>query len=380
MKLLINAISARFGGIVTYTTNLVRSLRSRQVDVTFAVSRQFPMPDERDLIRVKASEFGALHRLLWEQTRWRGIVARSDADVLFSSANFALLNSPKPQVLLLREGGLFDPKYLVHVAPSQGLKAAALRQLRRLTMLESARRADHLITPTAAMRDLLLYWAPDLRQKISVINYGTLVDVFRPESRSRSWREDGTLRLLYVSVYYPHKNPGTICRAIEILAEREVPAHATITMNMDELRMRGGALDALLVEKAAQKSLVSLGRLPYPALPGTYRTHDVFVFPSVSETFGHPMVEAMSSGIPVVAADTAVNREICGDAALYFSPFSATELSDHLQRLDADPALRNELTRRGRERAVGRFTWDHHVDGLLEVFDLVHSRRRRSAI
>ena len=64
--------------------------------------------------------------------------------------------------------------------------------------------------------------------------------------------------------------------------------------------MKGGALDEEFVSDAAAREIVSLGHYDYNDLPALYRSHDVFVFPSVSETFGHPMAEAMSSGLPVL--------------------------------------------------------------------------------
>lgn len=370
MKILVNAISARLGGIVTYTSNLIDATAERGVDATFAVSRSFPAAASGNILKLAASEYAALARLVWEQTVWRQIVSSRNPDILFSSANFALMRSPVQQVLLLREGGLFDPLYLTNVAPTQGVYGALLRNLRRQLMLISANQADRIITPTATMRDMLLSWAPHLERKMSVNPYGTLIDAFLPAARPRSWRQDGELKLLYVSVYYPHKNPGTLCRAAEILNKSQFKTSATITMTLDEVaRPRGSALDHMLMERTTAAGFINAGHYDYVKLPELYQNHDVFVFPSISETFGHPMVEAMSCGLPVLAADTAVNREICGDAALYFEPFSAGGLIEGLRRLDQDPGLRHDLGIRGRKRILSLFTWDGHVDRLMQIFD-----------
>jgi glycosyltransferase involved in cell wall biosynthesis len=81
------------------------------------------------------------------------------------------------------------------------------------------------------------------------------------------------------------------------------------------------------------------------------------------------MAEAMSSGLPVVVADTPVNREICGDAALYFEPFSVSGLADCIRQLDQDESLRESLPKIGRERAVEKFGWEDHVDRLVETME-----------
>lgn len=375
MNILINAISAKKGGIVTYTTNLVRALEQRGVDFHVAVPHAFP--DSPHVVRVDASDYKPLRRLAWEQTVWRTHVMRRRPDILFSSANFGLLGCPVPQVLLVREGGLFDPFYLSTIAPQQGAKLALQRYLRRQLMLWSTSGTTHVITPTAAMRDMLLDWVPALEPRCSVNTYGTLLDSFQPADPPRPWRGDGTLRLLYVSVYYAHKNPGCLALATEQLNAEGIPAHALCTMTLDETqRMPGGAYDHFVLSRAQASGAMSLQAFPYAQLPGVYTSHDVFVFPSVSETFGHPMVEAMSSGLPIVAADTPVNREVCGDCALYFRPFSASELAARIKELDADPALRARLSQAARQRSLKAFGWQDHVDRLLEIFK---SLKRRNA-
>jgi glycosyltransferase involved in cell wall biosynthesis len=366
MRILINAISAKAGGIVTYTTNLIAALDRRGVDFVVAVPESFP--EAPHLLRVPASNYGPARRLAWEQTIWRGIIRNKHADVLFSSANFGLLGSPVPQILLMREGGLFDPLYLATVAPTQGLHAASQRYLRRLLMLLSARANDHILTPTQAMRDMLLAWAPDLADRCTVNSYGTLVETFQPVRR-RAWREDGVLRTLYVSVYYPHKNPSDVVIACEQLSAEGMKATMRLTMDLDTVRkVRGSARDVFHLQRGIAAGLVGMGAVTYQDLPATYADHDVFIFSSVSETFGHPMIEALACGIPVVAADVPVNREVLGDAALYFEPFRPSALADCLRRLDADPELRARMVAEGRRRATNSFNWDDHVDRLLDLF------------
>lgn len=374
MKVLVNALSARRGGIVTYTRNLLAALEARGVDATVAVPTDFEAEPGQSTFRLNVADYAPPRRLLWEQTTWRRIVRRINPDILFSSANFGLLNSPVRQVLLLREGGLFDPFYLANMTPQQGVAYALNRNLRRRMMLISARRADHIMTPTEAMRNMVARWLPEVTGKCTVNPYGTLSDVFTPGARRRAWREDGTLRLLYVSVYYPHKLPGQVCKAVDRLIAAGIPAHATVTMSPDEFRqMRGGALDEVIVGDARARGIVTLGHFDYAALPDLYRTHDVFVFPSISETFGHPMAEAMSCGLPVIAADTTVNREICADTALFFEPFSVSGMIALLRRLDAEPDLRGRMAEAGRKRVLGLYGWDNHIDRLIETFErLIH--------
>ena len=369
MKILINAVSAKRGGIVTYTENLINSLRTKGIDVVFAVPPEIHRRHMDLTLPTSASEYGPVNRLLWDQTIWRLIVKRQKPDILFSSANFGLMNSPVPQILLIREGGLFSDYYLTNIAPSQGTINVMKRYFRRKHMLTSTKHSDHVLVPSEATRAALLSWQPELAPKCTVNRYGTLSNFYQSGEHRRQWKSDGTIRLLYVSVYYPHKNPGILCEAMRKFNKDKNLCHATITMTIEETRSLGGALDHALLSNAIQDGLVTMGRHPYLDLPNLYNAHDVFVFPSVSETFGHPMAEALSAGMPIVAADTEINREICGDAALYFSPFSHTELCARLAELDEQPGLRERLCDLARKRSRKLYNWDDHVNRFLDVIE-----------
>src|SRR3546814_9722608 len=115
-------------------------------------------------------------------------------------------------------------------------------------ILSSARRATHVVTPSKAMLDSLLLWAPEIADKCSVNRYGT-VPAFRG-GRTRQWRADGTLRLLYVSVYYAHKNPAVVCAAADLLNAAGLPTAAKITMEPGELGIVGGAYDSMILRAA----------------------------------------------------------------------------------------------------------------------------------
>jgi glycosyltransferase involved in cell wall biosynthesis len=73
----------------------------------------------------------------------------------------------------------------------------------------------------------------------------------------------------------------------------------------------------------------------------------------------------MAHGMPIVAADTAVNREVCGDAALYFRPHDPSDLAEKIRCLCADEALRQKLSENGCTRAATHFRWEDHVARLL---------------
>jgi glycosyltransferase involved in cell wall biosynthesis len=106
-------------------------------------------------------------------------------------------------------------------------------------------------------------------------------------------------------------------------------------------------------------------------VPRLYRDSDLFVFPSIAESFGHPLVEAMASGLPILASDIPVCREICGEAAIYFDPFDEKSLAQAIVHLAEDTTLRKRLSEAGRRRAVSQFNWTDHVRRLVTLIEEV---------
>ena len=118
---------------------------------------------------------------------------------------------------------------------------------------------------------------------------------------------------------------------------------------------------------------LELSSVKYENLPDVYAKNDIFVFPSVSETFGFPLVEAMATGIPVIAADSSINREICGDAALYFRPYDAQGLVKKINSIRTQPNLYNSLCKKGVDLANQKYSINQHFENLIEIFKRMHT-------
>jgi glycosyltransferase involved in cell wall biosynthesis len=159
--------------------------------------------------------------------------------------------------------------------------------------------------------------------------------------------------LLALGTIEPRKNYPRMVRAFDLVA-----AH-----DPDVVLVIGGAdgwgvaeLDVTLAGLTHQDRVRRLGyvgeRLRSDLLAGAR----ALVFPSLYEGFGHPPLEAMGAGLPVVTATTGALPEAVGDAALLVDPLDVDALADALERILGDDTLRAELVVRGRER-VARYTW-----------------------
>ena len=165
------------------------------------------------------------------------------------------------------------------------------------------------------------------------------------ELRERLALGDGPV-LLSVSAKRPHKNLLRLLEAVALLESRPtvvLPGYAT--PHEAELRERAAALGV----RAAFPAWVSA-----EDLEGLYALAEAFVFPSLAEGFGLPVLEAMARGVPVACSDATSLPEVAGDAAILFDPHDPRAIADALRRVVVDA---DRLRVAGRERAA-RFTWE----------------------
>jgi len=379
MKVLINAVSAKLGGAATYVQNLARSLTEQsapQDEFVFVVppERAAGIPVSSPQIRVLESGAAAgsyARRWWWDQVTFRSLLEAERPDVLFSSANFGMVRCPCPQVLLVRNPIYFSREYLEHVLPAKGARLRGETMLRRWLVCRSAAAADCVMTPSAAMMD-------DLRRFVALDGSRCVVNPYGvPRARvgngSRAAEaappRDRSLRILWVSHYADHKNLLTLLRAARILRDSGAPSFELL-LTLDPAARNGQHTPMPAEEFALLQNLNGTARaVGVQDYEGTWRLYaeaDVFVFPSLVESFGHPLVEAMAAGLPIVVSDVPVHREICGDAAAYFPLFDAEALAATLRRMLERAAERKDLSARGHAR-VSQFLWENHVARLLDV-------------
>lgn len=114
-----------------------------------------------------------------------------------------------------------------------------------------------------------------------------------------------------------------------------------------------------------------LGRYPHSELPYFYQGADVFVFPTFSEGFGLPPLEAMACGTPVVASNVTSVPEVVGDAALLFDPNKTDEIAEAIHKCISDADLRQDLINKGFSRA-GEFTWDRAAGQAISAYEKIY--------
>jgi glycosyltransferase involved in cell wall biosynthesis len=117
--------------------------------------------------------------------------------------------------------------------------------------------------------------------------------------------------------------------------------------------------------------IVLPGRHPHGELPLFYSGADVFAFPTLSEGFGLPPLEAMACGTPVVASNVTSVPEVLGDAALMFDPSRPEEIAESILKTLTDDDLRNELVRRGKANSA-KYSWVETARHIVSAYETIH--------
>jgi glycosyltransferase involved in cell wall biosynthesis len=392
IRLFINGLAASAGAGPTYLRNVIPHLARRadlQATVLLSAELRGEFAEFPNISFAEASPSrGAAGRFVFEQSKLRGLLRRSGAQVLVSTGNFALWNSPAPQILLSGNSLYVSADFHRDVRERGDYILWIDTLIKGWLARQSVHWADVTVAPSNAFAETLSQWAG---KNVLSIHHGFDRNLFTrdltplPDSMQNQLQQSAdALKLLFVSHYNYYRNFETLIRALPILRNRLpgkkvklfLTCHLSSSSNPGSYRAETAA--SLMSMLGVRDNIVELGPVPYRLLHHLYRACHIYVSPAYTETFAHPLVEAMSSGLPVVASDLPVHREICRDAALYFPRFSPYSLAERVLQLQQSPELAHNLSHNGLQRARD-FSWREHVDRLLVLAEeLARTGRERN--
>lgn len=319
-----------------------------------AVQDVAPSARARPLIRDFPS------RMLWMQTVLPGQLRAAKPDLCHYPNSIAPLHSPCRYVVTIHDMTLsLLPQY------HPWRKRLIVRPLIPLI----ARRATRIITDSEHARADIVRLLRVPPERVVVVPLAAAA-IFRPASADEQARVRARYQLdqpylLYVGTLEPRKNLVRLIHAWHTLWRRGIIPHQLVLVG------GRGWQDAEIYATIAQlncgAALRLAGYVPTADLPALYSAADAFAFPSLSEGFGLPVIEAMACGTPVLISTAPALRELAGAAALAIDPRDERALTDTLELLLTDAALRADLRTRGLLRAAA-FSWDRAARSTLEVY------------
>jgi glycosyltransferase involved in cell wall biosynthesis len=256
---------------------------------------------------------------------------------------------------------LFE-RYPELYSPSERMKFGAL-------FAWSARHSDHIITVSQSSKQDIVEQYHINPEQVSVV-YEAPRREFRPMNAQdcrEALAKDYDVRspfILYVGRINARKNLERLVEAFSVVSSKGFAHQLVIVGKQDWLASR-------VVEKVHTLSLESkvrfVGYVPNDHLPVFYNAAEVFVYPSICEGFGIPLVEAMACGIPVVTSYGSSLQEVVSDAALLADPYSVSSIASALEKVLSDTALAAGLRERGLRRA-GEFSEARKAGDTISVY------------
>jgi len=226
-----------------------------------------------------------------------------------------------------------------------------------------------IIVPSQAVKQDLIQHLQVPPDRITVIHHGVDEDFFpmggqEPKRRAYDLPDQ---YILFLGSLEPRKNLPTALEAWRLLSPDLRRAYPLVVAGASGWKNR--AIKSQL-QHAKSEGVLVIGYVEPHALPLVYGNAAVFVFPSLSEGFGMPLLEAMAAGTPIVASNSSSLPEVVADAGLLVDPRSPQEIAQAIERLLTDRDLATTLIERGRQRAR-QFTWDQTADQTKAFFERV---------
>ncbi|SDH47929.1 glycosyltransferase family 4 protein [Microbacterium pygmaeum] len=338
-----------FGGARRFAIELAEGLSRLRGDVVLVTPS---LPDDVRVPDVPHESIGRLSGPAWEQIELPSWLHRRGVPLLVNPATIAPILYRRQITVLHDIAPALRPKDFATLFRAQWQLAVRFGMLRK---------GQRVVTISeASRREIAEQFRVD-PARIDVVYPGA--DSFDRDDLVTAPLSSANTGFLVFGRHGAGKNIRTVIDAVGQMSEG---SGSTVQMI--------GQLDPALRPYAQERKVPAdriqwRGPLSDEQLAEAYRSATAFIWPSLHEGFGLPPVEAQSLGLPVIASDVPVNREVLGDAALYFSATDAGALATAMTALAADPDARAALADLGRQNAA-RYTWERTVSGWNRLIEL----------
>jgi glycosyltransferase involved in cell wall biosynthesis/ubiquinone/menaquinone biosynthesis C-methylase UbiE len=366
MRVLVNAVSIREGGSLVFLRQFLCRAADKSdfewfVVVPSGLSEQLPTAGN---IHYESINTGVFSLFYYYEITLPALIEEHEVELLFSTTNYLPFRKLEcPTLLLVQNAGHFSDAYLDCLKfYDSRWRTLLLWNLKGRWVRHSIQQCTTLTLQTHALADAVLDVVdiePDL---VRVVPHGP-GNVVHIESRRRAHSAE-RIRLGYVSIFGVQKGFGTLLDVAERLKATGCDFELVLTLNPAHREMKR------LLDEIASRGLGdvihNIGDIDADKVSEIYDEIDIFVFPSLCESFGMSLVEALARGVPVLASDTHSNREVAGTAALYFPPDDVDEIVRQVLVIMADPDKRQGMSDASVQVAA-KYDWDRAADQLMET-------------
>lgn len=302
--------------------------------------------------------------ILWFEFAVYRALKKYKADVFFSPDGYLSLRSKIPQVSVIHDLNFEHFPQDIPTVP---------RTYLRYFFPKFAKKASKIVTVSHYSRADIASVYGIHPSKIDV-GWNGVSDVFKPISEGekaeiRNQYAEGKPYFLFVGAIHPRKNLKRLMQAFEMYVNKGGEKHLVIVG--ESLWGRGTVYDDLIQPKTKQQ-IHFTGHLPLQELANVMASAFCFTYVPYFEGFGIPLVEAMRSGVPIIAGKLTSLPEVGGEAALYVNPFDVASIARSMLLIESDESMRQKLIELGLERSL-LFDWNHTAEVCWKAIQEVTS-------
>lgn len=305
---------------------------------------------------------------VWEQVTLPNAAKKAGCSLLHCTSNTAPVQTAIPLVVTLHDIIYMESLSLLKKGFTPYQKFGNM--YRRLVVPQVVRKASRIITVSEYEKKRIASFFKIDDDKLCAI-YNGVSEHFKPvtdlqeQDRVKKKYNLPDRFFFFFGNTDPKKNTAGVLKALSLFLQSSDEKIPLVMLDFDR-----AVLDKLIgdIGDPNLKDYIKLtGYVPNTELPAIYGLCTIFLYPSLRESFGIPMLEAMACGVPVITSNTSSMPEVGGNAALLIDPFKPEEITTAIKRLLSDQDLRDRLIKAGFDNAA-RFSWKAMAENVLKLY------------
>jgi glycosyltransferase involved in cell wall biosynthesis len=369
-------------GMDMVALELIRNLQMIDHENEYVI---FVKPDEDDSVLKETPNFktvkldGGFYPL-WEQVALPQAARREGCDVLHCTSNTAPISTSIPLVVTLHDIIYMESSYAAILNGSGTSYQKFGNAYRRLFVPRIVKKSRKIITVSHFEKNRIGEFFKIQNDPRLVAVYNGVSEYFAPvldKAELKRVKEKYNLPdhfFFFLGNTDPKKNTRGTIIAFSDFVKQTGSDIELVMLDYDHFELEK-LLDEIGDEKLINQIILT-GYITNTDLPAIYSQCEVFLYPSLRESFGIPMLEAMACGVPVITSNTSSMPEIAGDAALIIDPYKPEEITQMMINIVSDNMLRSKLIHKGLERSK-LFTWKMMAEEVLLIYEEIFNSAKK---
>ncbi|WP_339660583.1 glycosyltransferase family 1 protein [uncultured Polaribacter sp.] len=340
----------------------------------------FVKPDEDSSVLQETSNFKIIELNggsypIWEQIALPKAAKEYGCDILHCTSNTAPFFTDIPLITILHDIIYMESSYLKILKSSASTYQKFGNIYRKLVVPRVVNKSKKVITVSHFEKNRIgEFFGIKGNSKLDAI-YNGVSEHFKPVTNTDELKRVKEKYKLPDNYFFflgntdPKKNTKGTLKAFSDFLKQTESNHKLVMLDYDKIELN--KLLAEINDTNLMNNIVLTGYVINTDLPAIYAQCDVFLYPSLRESFGIPMLEAMSCNVPVITSNTSSMPEVSGDAAHIVDPFKPEEITEGIIKILNDDAYRKLLCQKGLERSK-QFSWHNMAKEYLKQYELIH--------